>query len=143
MENSLLGALEGLDGAADKVLAAGGEDLQVDIVGDLAGGLDEAPCEVEVGLGGGGEGDLDLLVAELAELSEVAEFLLAVLGELAVKDIFLTIGSAKLWLPSRRSVASQRGGLSKVLVGHCLLGKFKGLKGLYLVEGSLSLEKCE
>jgi hypothetical protein len=51
-----------------------------------------------------------------------------------------TIGSTKLWLPSRRSVASQRGGLSIVLFGHVRSGKFNGLNRLYFLEGSLSLQ---
>ena len=50
-----------------------------------------------------------------------------------------TIGSTKLWLPSRKSVASQRGGLSIVLEGHCRFSSFKGGNFRYLVEGSLSL----
>lgn len=56
-----------------------------------------------------------------------------------MKESF-TIGSGRLWLPSRRSVANHRGALSITLSGHCRLGRFKGLKGLYFFEGSLSLE---
>ena len=52
-----------------------------------------------------------------------------------------TMGSTRLWLPSRRSVASQRGALTIVLLGHCLSGRFTGGNGLYLVEGSLSLRQ--
>jgi hypothetical protein len=51
----------------------------------------------------------------------------------------LTIGSTRLWLPSRKSVDSQRGGLSIVLLGHVLSGRFNGWNFLYLVEGSLSI----
>jgi hypothetical protein len=51
----------------------------------------------------------------------------------------LTMGSTKLWLPSRRSVDNQRGGLSMVLLGHDLSGRFNGWNFLYLVEGSLSI----
>jgi hypothetical protein len=50
-----------------------------------------------------------------------------------------TIGSTKLWLPSRKSVASQRGGLSIVLAGHCRFSSFKGGNFRYFLEGSLSL----
>jgi hypothetical protein len=50
-----------------------------------------------------------------------------------------TIGSTKLWFPSRKSVESHLGGLSMVLEGHCRPGRLRGLKGLYFVEGSLSL----
>ena len=51
-----------------------------------------------------------------------------------------TIGSTKLWLPSRKSVESQRGGLSTVLFGHCLSGRWRGGNFLYFFEGSLSLQ---
>lgn len=51
----------------------------------------------------------------------------------------LTMGSTKLWLPSRRSVDSQRGGLSIVLLGHDRSGRFNGWNFLYFVDGSLSI----
>ena len=51
----------------------------------------------------------------------------------------LTMGSTRLWFPSRRSVDSQRGGLSMVLLGHDLSGRLRGLKALYLVHGSASM----
>lgn len=79
VDDGLLGALEGLDRSADEVLAAGGQDLQVDIVWYGAGGLDQTSGEVEVGLGGRGEGDFDLFVAEVAEHLEVGPFLVAIL----------------------------------------------------------------
>lgn len=50
-----------------------------------------------------------------------------------------TMGSTKLWLPSRKSVASHLGGLVMVLEGHCLLSSLRGGNGLYFFEGSLSL----
>lgn len=50
-----------------------------------------------------------------------------------------TIGSTKDWFPSRRSVASHRGGFSMVLEGHCRSGRSSGLNDRYLVDGSLSL----
>jgi hypothetical protein len=55
------------------------------------------------------------------------------------------MGSTKLWLPSLKSVDSQRGGLSIVLLGHVLSGRFNGLNGLYFVHGSASIGilKCE
>lgn len=49
------------------------------------------------------------------------------------------MGSTRLWLPSRRSVDSQRGGRSIVLLGHERSGRSSGLKALYFVEGSLSM----
>lgn len=51
----------------------------------------------------------------------------------------LTMGSTKLWLPSRRSVDSHRGGLSIVLLGHDLSGRFSGWNFLYFFEGSASI----
>ena len=50
------------------------------------------------------------------------------------------MGSTKLWLPSRKSVASHRGALSMVLSGHVRLGRFTGGNFLYFLEGSLSLQ---
>lgn len=50
-----------------------------------------------------------------------------------------TMGSTKLWFPSRKSVDSHLGGFSIVLLGHCLFSSFRGGNGLYFVEGSLSL----
>lgn len=52
MYDGFLCASEGLDCAADEILPAGGEDLEVDIVGNGAGGFDQAASKVEVGLGG-------------------------------------------------------------------------------------------
>jgi hypothetical protein len=49
------------------------------------------------------------------------------------------MGSTRLWLPSRRSVDSHRGGLSMVLVGHCRSVRFNGANFLYFFEGSLSI----
>lgn len=49
------------------------------------------------------------------------------------------MGSTRLWFPSRKSVDSQRGGLVIVFEGHCRSGRFSTGKGLYLVDGSLSL----
>lgn len=50
-----------------------------------------------------------------------------------------TIGSTSDWFPSRKSVDSHRGGLSMVLEGHDLSGRFNGWNFRYLVEGSLSI----
>lgn len=50
MYNSLLGAPKGFDRSSDEVLAARGEDLEVDIVGACTRGLDQAAGEIEVGL---------------------------------------------------------------------------------------------
>lgn len=50
-----------------------------------------------------------------------------------------TIGSTKLWLPSRKSVDSHRGAFSIVLDGHCLFGRLIGGNFLYFTDGSLSL----
>jgi hypothetical protein len=50
------------------------------------------------------------------------------------------MGSTKLWLPSRKSVESHRGGLSIVLLGHWRFSSLRGGNLLYFCEGSLSLE---
>ena len=46
-------------------------------------------------------------------------------------------------MPSRRQEESQRGGLSITRSGHCRLGRWSGLKGLYFLEGSLRLGVVE
>ncbi len=51
------------------------------------------------------------------------------------------MGSTKLWLPSLRSVASHRGALSMVLLGHWRSGRLRGGNFLYFLEGSLSLRQ--
>ena len=57
------------DRALDEFLTGLGEDGDADVVG-YAPGLDEAADEVEVGLAGGREADLDLLVADRYEQVE-------------------------------------------------------------------------
>ena len=51
------------------------------------------------------------------------------------------MGSTKLWFPSRRSVASHRGALSIVLLGHWRSGRLRGGNFLYFLEGSWSLRQ--
>src|SRR5690606_35602278 len=57
------GALQGLHRALDQVLAGLGQYGDGDVVRDGVRVLDDGADEVEVGLAGGGEADLDLLVA--------------------------------------------------------------------------------
>jgi hypothetical protein len=45
------------------------------------------------------------------------------------------IGSISAWLPSRRSVESQRGAFVMTLVGHVLSGRSTGLNGVYRWHG--------
>lgn len=79
MDNGLLHALQGLNGAPDEVLAARREDLDPHVVGDCAGSLNQSPGEVEVGLRCGRERDLNFLVADANKHLEHAPFLVAVL----------------------------------------------------------------
>lgn len=81
VNNGLFRAAEGLDGAADQILAARGENLQPDIIGHCAGCLDEAAGKVKVDLRSRGEGNLNLLVSDVDEHFEVAPFLVAILKE--------------------------------------------------------------
>ncbi len=74
VHDRLLGALERLVGPLDQLLAGLGEHLDHDVVGDQVLG-DEHPDEVEVGLAGRREPDLDLLVAHLHQ--ELEHLLLA------------------------------------------------------------------
>ena len=70
-------ALDGLEGAADDVVAALGQHLHGDVIGDHIL-LDEGAQELIFGLAGGGEADLDLLEADLDEhLEELQLFLKA------------------------------------------------------------------
>ena len=62
VHGGLAGADQRLDGALDQLLPGLGQHRDADVVGHPAG-LDEAADEVEIGLAGGREADLDLLVA--------------------------------------------------------------------------------
>ncbi len=64
------GPLQGLHGPLDQVLAGLGQDGDRHVLGDRTLFLDDRAYEVEVGLAGGGEADLDLLVAHLDQLVE-------------------------------------------------------------------------
>lgn len=79
MEDGIFGAMKGFDGSFDKVFAAGGENLEMDVIWDNARRFDETAGKVKVGLGGGGEGDFDFFVTEGDEEVEEAKFLVAVL----------------------------------------------------------------
>ena len=79
VNNGVLRARNRLDGSLDQVRSAWGQDLDGNVVGDRAGGLDQASRKVEVGVGGRREGHLDFLEAGLAEDLEEAPFLLSVL----------------------------------------------------------------
>ncbi len=68
VHDGLLGALERLVGALDQVFAGLGEHLDGDVVRDAA--FDQLAHEVEVGLRGGREADLDFLEAHLDEQVE-------------------------------------------------------------------------
>ena len=62
VDDDLLRALDRLERALDQFGAALGQNLDRDVVGDRAA-LDDRADEVEIGLRGGGKGDLDLLEA--------------------------------------------------------------------------------
>lgn len=79
VEDSLLGALQGIDCATDEILTAGRQDLQSDIIGCETGLFYQAAGEVEIRLGCGREGHFDFLVADIHEHLEETVFLLAVL----------------------------------------------------------------
>ena len=64
------GALQGLDGPLDQVLTGLGQHGDRHVVRDRALFLDDGAHEVEVGLAGGREADLDLLVAHRDQLVE-------------------------------------------------------------------------
>jgi hypothetical protein len=69
VHDRLLRPADRVVGALDQVVAALGEHLDRHVVGDVAA-LDEFAAEVEVGLAGAREADLDLLVAHLDQQLE-------------------------------------------------------------------------
>jgi hypothetical protein len=71
VDDGALGAADRLERTVDQVLPALHQDLDRDVVGDHVL-LDELPDEVVVGLAGGRESDLDLLVAHLHQQMEHA-----------------------------------------------------------------------
>ena len=71
MHDDVLGALAGLKGAADEVLAGLDEYLDGDVIGNFIA-FDDFADEVEIRLGGGRETDLDFLVAHLDQQVEHA-----------------------------------------------------------------------
>ena len=77
VHDRLLRAADGVEGALDEVVTALGEHLDRHVVGHVAA-VDELAAEVEVGLAGAGEADLDLLVAHLHEQLEHAHLALGV-----------------------------------------------------------------
>lgn len=79
VDDGLLRALQGLDGAPDEILPTRGEDLDPHVIRNRARSLDQSPGEVKVGLRGRRERDLDFLVADANEHLEHAPFLVAVL----------------------------------------------------------------
>lgn len=79
VEDSLLGALQGVDCATDEILTAGGQDLQGDIIGCETGLFYQTAGKVEVRLGCGREGHFDFLVTNIHEHLEETVFLLAIL----------------------------------------------------------------
>ena len=71
VNDHLLRAADGLEGALDQFRPALGQDLDRDVVGNRAR-FDDRADEVEIGLRSGGEGDLDLLEAHAGEEPEHA-----------------------------------------------------------------------
>ena len=71
VDDDLLRALDRLERALDQFRAALGQNLDRDVVGDRAA-LDDRADEIEVGLRGGGKGDLDLLEPHADKESEHA-----------------------------------------------------------------------
>jgi hypothetical protein len=124
VDDGLLGAGDGLVGALDQLLAALGEHLDGDVVGDQVV-VDQLAAEVEVGLAGRRETDLDLLEAHLDERVEHAPLALRVHrvdeGLVAVTQV---------------DAAPQRGGLVH-LVGPGAVVEHDRHEALVLVEGHL------
>ena len=77
VDDGLLRALQGLEGAANEMLAGLGEDFDRDVVGNVAA-FDEVAHEAEFRFGSRGEGDLDFLEADGAEHPEHTHLLLGV-----------------------------------------------------------------
>jgi hypothetical protein len=103
MHDGPAGAAKRFEGAPDEVLARLREHLDGHVVGDVPPSMRLAH-EVEVGLRGGRESDLDFLEADVAELRNMR----------ILRSMF--IGSKSAWLPSRRSVLIQIGAFSMIAV---------------------------
>ena len=71
MHDGAAAAADGLEGAADEVLARLGQHLDGDVIGDELL-VDDRAHEIEIGLRGRGEADLDLLEAQLDQQVEHA-----------------------------------------------------------------------
>ena len=106
---------QGLGGPGDQVLPGLGQHRNGYILGHVTAG-DELSDEVEIGLGGRRETDLYLLVAQ---------------GHEQFEHPHLAFGGRsddEAWLPSRRSVDSQRGALVMRLAGQVRSGTTTGSK---------------
>ena len=77
VDDGAFGPFDALEGAVDQVIARLGQHLDGDVVGDHVL-FDQFAHEVEVGLGGGGKADLDLLEAHLHQHLEHAPLARAV-----------------------------------------------------------------
>jgi hypothetical protein len=94
---AVLGAFEAFEAGLDQVLARLGEHLHQHVIGDAA--ATRPRDEIEIGRARAGKPTSISLQPTLTSRSK--------------KRIFFSapIGSISAWLPSRRSVESQRGGL--------------------------------
>ena len=117
-----LGALDRLERALDQLRAGLREDRDRRVVGD-EGLLDEQAAEVEVGLRGGREADLDLLHAETYE--QVEEATLA--GDVHRVDERLVPVAEVGGAPDRRAVDDR--------VRPCAVGELDGCVGAVAVKG--------
>jgi hypothetical protein len=115
-------ALHALVGALDQLLAALHEHLDGDVVGDAVL-LDQLAHEVEVGLAGRGEADLDLLEAHRTSSSNMRSLRVG------------SIGSMSAWLPSRRSTEHHSGAVSIVTFGQVRSVSTIGTNGVYFSKG--------
>ena len=79
VENHVLGPTDGLKGAADEVFPGLHQHLNGDVVGDVAA-LNELPTDLVLGLGGGGEANLNFFDADVQQGVEVFQLLLEVHG---------------------------------------------------------------
>ena len=120
VENDVLCPLDGLEGAADKVLAGLNQHLNGHVVGDVAA-LDELTADLEFRLAGGGEADLDLLHTDVDEGVEIFQLVLKVHG---VHQRLIAVPQVH---------GAPRGGVGDHMVGPCAVLDGLGLEGNVLL----------
>ena len=123
VEDHVLCALNGLKGLLDQMGPGLHQHLNGHVVGNMAA-LDELPADLILGVGGGGEADLDLLHADVHQGVEHFQLLLEVHG----------VDQRLIAVPQVHGAPHR--GLLDLLVRPCAVGQGNGLVGdVFLIAG--------